>query len=368
MSIPAATVDLSPIDFNGKQVMELSETIFTSIFKNPALSDVVTLVTNIKAKQQVVILGLLGLVGKTKSGNQCAPDASTQTIPSIQKYWNPNQIEDRFVNCWKDLLAEFWVWGLKNGIDKADLTGTDFALFLDERITTAEMEGVYRLVYFGDTAVATVANSGTLKNGTDITYFNGIDGVWKQLYAIATEFPANKIAIAKNAGNSYVNQKFTHGIAGSNTDVGNQVITGILQDMIDGADTRLTEDPGAQFWVTKSVADQYKRERKVATNVEMAYTRTETGIQQLEFDGYKINVMPVWDRNIKAYFDNGTTTYLPHRIIFTTKENVQVGIEQEANLQSLEAFYDKRDKNYYVDLAYSIDAMVVEDYKVMMAY
>lgn len=368
MSIVSSTVDLSPVDFNGKQVMELSETIYTSIFKNPALSDVVKFVSGIKAKQQVVILGLLGLVGRTKSTTNCAPDASTQTIPSTQKYWNPAPVEDRFVECWKTLLGQFWVWGLNNGIEKADLTNTDFALFLDDRITTAQVEAIWRILFFGDTAADTFANSGLLTNGTDKTYFNMINGIWKQVFAIATEFPNNKFTIAKNAGNSYVNQKFTHGIAGSNTDVGNQVISNMFQDMVDGADTRLTEDPDAAFWVTKSVADQYARERKSVTNIPEAYTRTESGIQQLEFGGYKVNVLAVWDRNIKAYFDNGTTTYLPHRVLFTTKSNMQAGVEEESDLGNLLPFYDKLSKNYVVDLLFNLDAMIVEDYKLMSAY
>jgi hypothetical protein len=52
--------------------------------------------------------------------------------------------------CYDDLEGRFTAWGLKFGIQAADLTGTDFAEFVVELISTEMAETVLRNVWFGD--------------------------------------------------------------------------------------------------------------------------------------------------------------------------------------------------------------------------
>jgi hypothetical protein len=341
--------------------MAFREAFWTLTFKNPALNSLLTVVPGIKARQQIVILGLIDLVGKTKTLGQCAPDPSTQQIPDIQKEWNPNQVEDRFIECWKDLLDKFYVWGLKNNIDKPNLTGTDFADFITERVIDGLVQSIYRIAWLGDTAAA------NLTTGVDVRYFNAIDGIWKQIFAIATAFPNHHEVIPNNAGVSYAAQKFTA------ADTDNQLITGIMQSMIDNADTRLVgnnADPASRptFFVTRSVMNQLKAERRKFPYIAQAYTRQETGFGTMEFDGYDVVELDFLDRFIQAYFNNGTVTYRPHRIYFTNILNVQLGVEEEGTMTSVEDFYAPVEKQYYIDTLYTIDAKIIEDYKVSSAY
>lgn len=357
----AKNLNLDPITFTGRQIETMKEAFWTAVFLNPQISTLLLVVPGIKAKQQVVILGMLGLVGK-KKGAQCKPDVSDEQIDAIEKWWDPEYIEDRFEECWKDLLGKFTAWGLKNGIDKPDLTGTEFALFLEERIATALAESVYRIAFFGDKTIDNIADGGVLKDGVDIRYFNAINGFWKQLFAIATAKPDLHVAIAKNAGANVAAQKFT---AQDTTD---QVATGILESMVAQADERLLADPNVGFIVTKSFADQYKRERKKATGFELPYLRVEQGIKVLEYDGIPLYVLGIQDRIIKSYM-TGAKSNLPHRVILTTiASNLQLGVEEESDLSALDAFYDKTEKTYIIDTGYSIDAMVVEDHMTVTAY
>lgn len=358
----ASHLDQSNLTFSGKQIASLKEAFFAAIFINPRLDEVFKVVTGIKAKQQIVIFGLLGLVGK-KSGTNCAPDESSETIPSAEKFWDPEWIEDRFSECFKDLLKKFTAWGLKNGLEKSDLTGTEFALFLEDQIANALSEAIFRIALFGDTAAANVSGSGVIKNGVDVRFFNPINGFWKQAFVIAAATPAQKVSIAKNAGASYAAQAFDA------SDITGQTITGVMRAMIAAADERLTSDPNAQFWVTKSVADQYKAERlQAGATLEIGYTRTETGLQQFQFDGYTINILSIQDRIIKSYQNNGTKWNLPHRIFFGIVDNHQLGVEEEGNLTELDPFYDKTSKKYIIDLGFMLDMKIVEDYKLIVAY
>lgn len=365
MALPDNTLPLSPVDFCGKQVMQFSEAFWVETFKNPALNEILTVIPGVKAKQQVVILGLLGLVGKTKSTAQCAPDTSDQVIPSEQKFYNPNWIEDRFVECWKNLLEKFYVWSLKNNLNAPDLIGTDFADFLIERVVDALVQSIYRIAWFGDTEAAHFEDSGDsghITDSVDLRYFNAIDGFWKQIFAIAAANPDQHYTIANNAGGTYAAQAFTA------ADTTNQVITTIMQNMVNGMDERLAQDPNTTFYVTRSVANQYMAERRQFPAINIAYQRQETGFDSLQIDGYKIVVLWFEDRFIKAYENDGTAWYLPHRIYLTTKENMHLAVSEQGSMANVEAFYFEVDKQYYIDTLYSMDALIIEDYKMVSAY
>lgn len=478
MAIADSTLDLDPVDWVGKQVQSFREAFWTSTFNNPAIQSLLTVVPGIKAKQQIVILGTLDLVGKTKQLNNCAPDESDQVIPTSEKQWDPEQIEDRFTECWKNLLDKFTVWGLGNNLQKKDLTGTDFAEFLMDRVIDGLVQSIYRIVWFADKNIANVSGGGILKNGVDIRYFNAIDGLWKQFFAVAAEFPEHYVQIPNNYAGvitpvagptltpstsggtlaasttwrvaySYTNASgetpigpetvatttgstgsiavatgalpsgatgvkiyvkngpgayatyFTDadgnftiitstGTAGTPVtingatlsasqkftadDVTNQVITNIFQQLVDDADTRLV---GAQpdntagtpiFFVTRSVMSQYKRERKKFTNIDEAYTRTEAGFRMLQFDGYDVVELDFEDRIIAKYLSNGTSSYLPHRIYYTTIQNIQMGCEEQGSMTNVKAFFVDLTDQYYIDSLYTVDAKEIEDYKVSLAY
>lgn len=480
MALPANTIPLSATDWCGKQVVAFREAFWTLTFQNPSINSLVTVVPGIKGKQQIVILGLLDLVGKTKSTAQCAPDVSDQVIDDVQKFWNPNWVEDRFVECWKNLLEKFYVWGLKNNIAASDLTGTDFADFLLERVIDGLVQSIYRIAWFGKTNIANVSGGGVLKNGVDIRYFNAIDGFWEQFFDVAAEFPEHYSQIPNNYGGvatpaaattatattggsivagtyyiqlaainasgetplgavvsqvvpsgtstntitvtpptqpagstgfkayisttsgtytkyysstgwtalvittppasgtngtpvtingatTFAGQKFT------STDTDNQLITGIMQGMINNADTRLVGNQAnieskPIFFVTRSVMNQLKAERRKFPYIPQAYTRQETGFMSLEFDGYDVYELDFQDRFILSYLSNGTSSYLPHRIYFTNILNLQLGVSEQGSMTNVEDFYVPESKNYYIDTLYSIDVKEIEDYKVSLAY
>lgn len=361
MALPPNIVDLDPVDFCGKQVMSFAEAFWTKTFENPALGELLTIIPGVKAKQQVVVLGLIGMIGKTMQTVNCAPDVSDQEIPSIQKVYDPGYVEDRFTECWKTLLAKFTVWGLKAGINKPDLTGTDFADFLEERVLDGLEKSIYRIVWFAEKAAQSFTDGGHFKDGLNLRYVNTINGLWYQFFAIAAANPGQKVTIAKNAGATFAAQKFTP------QDVTDQVVTGYFQEMVDNADDRL-DGENLAFYVTKSVASQYKKERRAFTNIDEAYKRTETGWDYLEFDGIPVIILKFEDRLIKEIQSSATVAYLPHRIYLTVKENLHLATEEESALTSLDAFFDKKDKQYYIDMLYSLDALIIEDYKLMVAY
>jgi hypothetical protein len=285
-----------------------------------------------------------------------------------QKLWDPVTVSDKLKYCWTDLQGTFWIWGTKNGIAKNDLTGTDFLLFIEDLLKAEMIETWMRISYFNDTDAALVSDSpsGVITDGTDLDFFNKIDGIWKQLFAIGVA-DSDRITVvtsgitAKNAQANYAAQAFNA------TDTTNRIAMKTLENMEYEADSRLMEKEGLAYHVTKTVFDQYQKELKAA-NIAFTTERLENGMTQLVCGGIKVVKVEFWDRMIKAYFNDGTKYYLPHRVVLTHPDNIQIGTEEEANLSEYDVFYDKVSDNVFVKFQFNIDAKVIVDHEVQMAY
>jgi hypothetical protein len=356
-------ITAADLTWNGEEVKALSEAIYEGVFPKPEITKFHTIVSGIKAKKQIVLLGALGLVGLKQTGCSITPNSGGITMS--EKFWNPEYVGDRFQQCWTDLKESFFIWGLKNGKDKANLDKTDFSNFFSERLEDAMAEMIYRIAWFNDTDASLASDSpaGTVTAGTTIGYFNIIDGFWKQLFAIVTADSARKTTAlsSRNGQATFALQAFTA------DDTTNKVAETCFQNLKYEADFRLREEPGLIIVATQSVVDQYAKELR-SRNIDASFTRIEGGYTSLEFEGIEIIGISLWDRMIRTYFSNGTKYYLPHRAVLTTKENLQIGVEEVGNLSELDPFYDQTTKLFNVDFGFNIDAKVIEDYKVQVAY
>lgn len=359
-----ALITPADLTFNGEEIKQLSEAVFESGFSKPELSKFHTIVNGVVAKKQIAILGRLsGMVGKGSGG--CAPASGTNTISLSEKFWNPAPVSDRLEACWTDLQESFFLYGLKMGVQKQDLTSTDFFNFVSDLLADSIQEAIYRIAWFGDVDSATTTDSpaGVLYTGTDVAYFNKIDGFWKQIFAIVTADATRKTAglATKNAEASYSAQEF------NSTDTTNKVVTNTLQNMRYGADYRLREKANLVYIVTQSVADQYEREL-IASNVAFTTERLENGITLLKSGGIELYAFNLWDRIIRSYYKNGTKYYLPHRAVLVSPENLQVATEEAGSMAELDVHFDRTTKKNYIDFLFNIDAKVVLDYEIQVAY
>lgn len=369
-----AIFDGSDLTLNREDIKFVNEALFEAFQNKLSLNDFCVLQTGIKHNKQLLIMGIFeGITGKLLS--DCAPTPNDNGVAGSEKTWTPKYIGDRFSECFADLMDTFWKYSLKSGVEKADLTATDFAAFIDAVYGDAIEEAIHRMIWFNDTDAANYNDSpaGVIINSIDPAYFTPFDGFWKQIYDIVSGDSSRKSVYVvsgdsssiatKNAGASYAAQAF------SATDITNQLITNTLRKVSQDADTRMSMSKTVpMFIVTKSVADQYINERLADTGIELAYTRTESGIKKLSCMGYDLLVNESWDRNIRAYENNGTKYYLPHRILFVQKPNLIVGTEEEKNFKELDMFHDKKDKTLYLDWAVTLDAKIGLNYGIQVAY
>jgi hypothetical protein len=356
-----AIITPADLTFNGEELKSLQEATFEDVYTNPEISKFHKVVPSIKAQKQIAIMGLLSMVGK--SGKGCDPTSDTATIGMSEKFWTPAKNSIRLEACGDDLLDTFFVWGTNNGVEKADLTSTDFMNFVQERLKFANLESLFRIAWFGDVDHATVTDSpaGVLTTGTDVTMFNHINGIWNQIYSIVASDSTKKVAISRNGQSTFANQNF------DSTDTTNKVVSGYLQSMRFGADYRLREKANLVYVCTQSVADQYEKE---LLNANVAYTteRLENGMTVLKSGGIQVIGWNLWDRIIRTNFSDGTKYYQPHRIVLTTTDNIQIGLEDANSFAGMDVFYDKKSKKNFIDVEYTLDAKLVQDELVMVAY
>ncbi len=356
------TFDVTDLTWNGKEIQQLSEGVFEEVFELPSLNEFHEIRTGIKAKEQIAIFGLLGLVG-TAGGADCSIVEDTNDIPASEKFWDPKQVDVRLSQCVKDLIPSFNVWATKNGIDKNDLTGGDWLMFVQERLSFSLEEAVLRIAWFNDTAAAlsTASPAGVITSTATIGYFNVIDGLWKQIFTnVASELVlgvTRRFTITENAlGTSALQYVLAAGKA-----------LAVYRGMEQGADIRLRKQPDKVIISTQSLYDNYVTYLE-SQAVSPSFERLESGFEVLRFRGTIVIPFDFWDRHIFAYEDNGTTHYRPHRALLTVPENIQIGLEDENVFQTFLVWYEKKDKKNYIDVEFSIDAKLIQNYLFQVAY
>lgn len=351
------------LTWEGELAQGLSECVYTTVFgdSQQPISKFNKVMTGIKARKQIPFLGQLPMVGKVKAACDVTPNSGT--ITNTEKFWAPVYITDRLVECWETAKDSFFEWGFKNGIAKSDLTQTDYANFIEQRLSEAISDCIWRNTWFGDTAADESSTGGHLTVGTDEEFFTSLDGLWKQIFAVVAADSTRKISdlATKNAQTTYANQIF------NDTDTTNKVATKLLQNLKFSADMRLRDDPNGMILITQSIMDQYERERSAA-NLESGITILENGMSMVKVGGIPVYSVPFWDRYINTYFNSGAKWYLPHRAVYTTAANIPVGVEEESNLSELDAFYDKVNKKYIIDFGFNMDAKYLQPYMGQFAY
>ena len=336
-----AIISKSDLTFNGEEIKSLSEAVFESGFAKPAISQFHKVATGIVAKKQIAIMGRLsGKVGK--GDGECSPSDGANTVTNTEKFWDPKPISDRLTACWTDLQDTFFIWGLKKGIEKSNLDSTDFLNFIEELLVDAIWEAIYRFAWFGDTDAADVDASpaGVLTSGTDADYFNKIDGFWKQIFAIVGATAARKTTglASKNGQASYSAQAF------DSTDTTNLVVSTTLKNMKYGADSRLRGNANKTYIATQSVVDQLEREYDSLSKV-FTLDRLENGMTVFKSSGIEVIAFELWD-----------------------PENLQVGTEDEGSLTEMDVHYDRVTKKNYIDFCFNLDAKIILDKEIQVAY
>ncbi|RZJ67699.1 MAG: hypothetical protein EOO50_05295 [Flavobacterium sp.] len=347
-----ANFDFSNVSLSPREVEELSKVIFETAFANPALAEMHDVIEGIDMKTQILLFGSMGLQGKAANGS-CTPQDSEAGIVATQKYWENNQIDIRIPYCAKELPELLKAFGRKS--NKYDVSGSDEIKMIASLLLEAIDEAILRLAWFGDKNAKTIVSGGTFTNGTDLGFFNSVDGIYAQIFSGVTAGQIKRIVIGANTGATYSAQELPAG----------EGLT-ILRKVYNQSDSRLSNHPDAYFKVTQSVYNNFLDKLEDAGLNAVGSLAVNDGV--MTYRGKKIVVAEFVDRIIDAYQDNGTKRNLPHRVEFTIPSNIPVGTLDQGEFKELSVWYDQTERKVYTENIFSIDAKVLEPYFMSVAY
>lgn len=353
----ATLIDLSDLTLNPQEADEVGKIIVERVYGHPALNSQHRVETGIVMKEQIVLAGRIGLLGKKLT--DCKPPEDNKQVPMSQKYWEPIDWGFRMSHCAKSVNQLFKAFQrkMKRG-DYNDLQGEQEMLFIISRVEEAMIENLHRLIWFGDTEMDIVDEGGYLADAqaADLPYWTVLDGLWKQIFAGVTASHIPHVNITLNeAATTALQFTIPAGFA-----------LGIFRGLFNAADTRLRTAVDKKIYVTQSIAEEwisYLEDKSLVFSLQ----EVQDGISNLRYRGAEIVVRDDWDRHI-INFDNGTVINFPHRALMTTPDNIPVGTMDEESLTEVKSWFSNDDDVNYLQVQSRFDVKYLEGYMAVAAY
>lgn len=353
----AELINFSALTADNGAVKTISELMFTTAWTIGELSTVANLKTGQKDGQKLGFIDSIDAIG-TK-GRGCSPTYQKVTPKGYEKTWEMGDYSIPVKICaddWKRTIADY---ALKKGTAMDDLTATEIVeKVLMPLVDRAYNEALWRMSWFGDKDAKLIANSGNITAGTDLALLNMTDGLWKRLATIVAANAGQKTAIAANSETTYATQKSELNKAG--------VAVGIIESMLADADGRIFNN-GGKLMMTNSFYQALRKDYNTTYKQTIPFENVSRGVSISEFDGIQILVFNEWDLNIKKYENSGTALNMPHRVVYTTTDNLLIGTEDSKMLADIDLWFDKTDRQNYLYAASNIAALVAEDDLVQVA-
>jgi len=349
------TINLDALHFTADELRSLNELVVEAVLEAPELVKFHTLVTGIKNDKRIgVIPGSFGLVGK--AAQSCNPVAQCYELPAVEKTWEPRYLELIIDMCIDELADTLMKMAVNCGADSFNLTNTEIFTFLEEIIAKDLKKMVFRHAWFGDVDAANFP-AGVLTPGIDPDFFNVIDGFWKQFAEIYAVNPDQNVALP---GNDQVSIALQFSVATP------LLMYNAINNVIDSAPCELSEQPDRILLVTKSVMDRLRRQLQALGTAFQDYKLMTNGIEIAMWDGIPIYSVCLWDQWIRAYENNGTTLNDPHRAVYTTKSNLNIGMACTSVFENINSFYDPRSRYNRIEAVDAFDAKIIQDNLLMV--
>ncbi len=324
-----------------------SKILLEPMFHSDDIKSNYTIYPSVKYKQNIMMAP--SLKGITALNTGCGTnDCAGNTFQVTQKTITVENVSVKQQQCWDEFKSEVIVESYRNGINMPDLTGTQLAEVIINRVRNGIMNDMSRNIWAGDTD-ASVA---------DCSYKSMGEGLW------------DKLAADGNFADSGVLQRITGtGVAADYGTVGARIPTAdaalILGQAFEGAPAELqqVEAGRKRMFVTPNIYNAwYASLTAVATNgaVDYGHSEAQTGKGRLYFRGIELVPMYVWDEaltartggDLPAIFTVNDTTPASFNskngVIYAAVDNLFIGTDVNAPENELKMFYDEVSDNMYV--------------------
>jgi hypothetical protein len=317
-----------------------------------------SIVPGIKGGRQVA--AMRGFEYVTVASQGCGGAGISPTFPAFSQKWNPKMAEVKINYCYSDFENSFLQWGLQNGYQRKDLTGTELAVFIQNLISKAMALDLQRIVLMGDKDIA--SQNILTDETTKAQFYDIIDkGLIPTLQYLKTlpEFADSFFTLSKNTG-----------LVGSQLTLDNDYAVKLYEQLL----LETYEFDGDLLLSSNKLYKNYEAflRRNNGYPIQQNIDATVKGVKNTTIDGMEITPVVNYDRWRKNDFtipaSGGNTIHLPHFALFTRKEFLQVGVDDSASLENITLEYiGGSEETFWIKANYMVDFKMTNPYALKCA-
>ncbi len=346
------------LSVNPKDVTDLKELIPLSIDQDEDFQRF-TRLRKVKNGDPLGYFGDMDDVGIAGSG--CDPTYQEVGIANSQKRWVLGDWQVPIKICYESLQGTIAEYCLKAGTEVGDISTTEFMTYILRPALERQLKRmIWRFGWFGDTAAKNIKDGGQLTADVKTELFTTADGLFKRIFAQCTSNSKQLTTIAANSEATFTAQRTTILKEG--------VATGIFDNMLMDADSRISADPNAVILCTKGLADALALDVKHVYKVIMPWETIFNGLDVAQYNGVTIARISLWDRFINAYESTGTALNKPYRAVYSNIDNLLVGTNADGLISDLDIWFDHKERRNYIYSTGKIGTQLLEDDMFQAAY
>jgi len=331
----------------GYQGTYASKILLEPMFHSDSISGNYTIYPSVKYKQNITMAPALKGITAVNDGcgvNACNPAGFTVTKKTI----TVENVSVKQTQCWNEFKDQVIVESYKNGINMPDMTGTQLADVIINRVRNGIMNDMSRNLWAGKTAAAVA----------DCSYESMGEGLWDKLGADAGF--ANAGSLQRITGS---------GVAADYNVVGARIPTAdaatVLGQAFEGAPAELQQVDAnrKRMFMTPNIYNAwYASLTAVASNgaVDYGHSEAQTGKGRLYFRGIECVPLYTWDEALTArtgadkpdiftVLDSAAAGFdAKNGVIYAAVDNLFIGTDVNAPENELKMFYDEASDNMYI--------------------
>lgn len=352
---------LSSLTPSNGAIQSLKDLLVAENFIDEDLERFFTLRQNVNNGDKLGWVGNMEDVGWAGSG--CNPEYKKAAVNFAEKEWEIGDWQIPLEWCYTELENTIAEYCLKKGTDIGDLTSTEYMTdIVYPALTLAMKHMMWRFIWFGDKDAKNIAetNGGVITAGVDVELFKTANGFWKQLFAIGSANAGQKTTIAANSQTTRALQFSKLKEAG--------VAIGIFDDLLENADSRISQVDGSGIFCTKSLADALTKDLKREYKEILTWEQIFKGLDVAEYNGVPIYRVSIWDRFIATYQNDGKKLNLPHRAVYGSPKQLFVGTPANQLISDLDIWFERKDRVNYLYSTGKLGCLIGEDNLFQIAY
>ena len=320
-----------------------------------------TIYPAVKYKQQITMAPKLAGITAKHSGCGTANTCNPAGFTVIAKEIMVENVSVKQTQCWNEFSDQVIVESYKNGINMPDLTGTQLADVIINRVRDGISSDMVRNMWAGmATGAAGVA---------DCSYESMGQGLWDTLSG-ATAFQAGASANLTPVTGGLVTAAATAAYATVGGLISIADVTLLLDNVFNTAPSALQQVPASEkrMFVTPNVYNSWYSALTavaVAGAVDYGHSEAQAGKDRLYFRGVELVPMYEWDvalaartgADLPAAFTQAgatTTTQTTNGVIYAAKDNLFIGTDVVRPENELKMFYDEVSENMYVRAGFTM--------------